>query len=231
MMLSIQADDEVEVEGYVYGDDGTQIQDANFQLMLYGDIIQADINSDEQGRIYFTINEPGTYQLQQVQTMPGYRIDHTNVVIEVTAEEDVISLSDIINEKLLGDISIHVLNDEEAPIVNLQLDVLNEHQQVIEHVATNDDGMLTLEQLPLGTYVLKQTNQLYQYTQKHEMNIIITAENIARDYEVTFTFAQKQTGASNAHDYSLIIFFIFLTGSMVAAAGYYVYKDYGHILF
>lgn len=231
MFLHIQAEDEVAVEGYVYGDDGTQIQDANFRLMMYGDYIQEDIISDEQGRIYFTIQEPGVYQLQQVQTTSGYRINHANIDIEVTFEEDVITLSDIINEKMLGDVTIHVIDEEDAPISDLELNVLDEQQQVIKQVTTDGDGAFVLEQLPLGSYMLKQTNQFHQYTQKQEVSVMITAENISKGYEVSVTFPKKKEVESSSQDYSLVMFFIFLTGSMVGGAGYYIYKEYGHILF
>ncbi|WP_459130032.1 SpaA isopeptide-forming pilin-related protein [Guggenheimella bovis] len=101
--------------------------------------------TDEQGKIEATLLE-GEYTIKEDEALPGYVREDDQ---KVTVKED--QTLTITNQKT--NVKIHCVNETDAPLENVKIDVTDEKGKLLESVTSVKDGV-TLRGLPVGVVKL-----------------------------------------------------------------------------
>lgn len=134
--------------------------------------------TDEDGKITVKYLAPGTYCLQEVETIPGYLLDETIRKFEVDENGMVIGGGQITVENDFTKVKISkqdITNGKELP--GAKLEVRKEDGTVVEAWTSTDKPHL-IEALPEGDYVLRETiaPKGYQVAQDIHFTVKSTGE-------------------------------------------------------
>lgn len=143
-------------------DNTKKLQGVEFDLLdLQGNVIKHLI-TDENGVAYVDEINTGNYILKEVKTNEEYRLaqDH-NIIINW---KEKLNLT-IENERKKGNIKV-VKIDKDNNAIKLQgveLEILNNNDEKVTQVITDENGEAQINDLPIGTYYVKETktNDLY----------------------------------------------------------------------
>ena len=143
-------------------DNTKKLQGVEFDLLdLQGNVIKHLI-TDENGVAYVDEINTGNYILKEVKTNEEYRLaqDH-NIIINW---KEKLNLT-IENERKKGNIKV-VKIDKDNNAIKLQgveLEILNNNDEKVTQVITDENGEAQINDLPIGTYYIKETktNDLY----------------------------------------------------------------------
>lgn len=141
-----------DVYGYVYTDDQKPIPHAQFSLYQDGACVLIDIESDETGKIILSDLDSGTYVLKQESTINGYDIGDEQTFTYTKGKP--LHLTDIINERLYGSLTIQLMDHQHHPLSNTPFTISSGE---IKRTYTSDQkGYAHITMLPIGTYKLTQ---------------------------------------------------------------------------
>lgn len=134
--------------------------------------------TDEDGKITVKYLAPGTYCMQEVETLPGYVLDETIRKFEVDENGVVIGGGQITVENDFTKVKISkqdITNGKELP--GAKLEVRKEDGTVVEAWTSTDKPHL-IEALPEGDYVLRETMapKGYQVAQDIHFTVKSTGE-------------------------------------------------------
>ena len=134
--------------------------------------------TDEDGKITVKYLAPGTYCMQEVETIPGYILDETIRKFEVDENGVVIGGGQITVENDFTKVKISkqdITNGKELP--GAELEVRKEDGTVVEAWTSTDKPHL-IEALPEGDYVLRETMapKGYQVAQDIHFTVKSTGE-------------------------------------------------------
>lgn len=214
---------QVEVTGRIVGSDDQPLSGIHFSLYLYGDLILDDIVSDDQGNIRFEVEKVGVYQLRQTSKMDGYLPVYVIPDIEVDAKEESITFDDVVNERILRNITLHFMDEDGEPLSHVRADLINDDEEILRQIESDKEGKIVIEDISFGGYTIKQKSNLKDYTQKKDMKFYITNENYDLDYELNFVFTKAQHQANPENDPTLMMVFIVLLGVMIGGVAYGIY--------
>ncbi|WP_208559048.1 MSCRAMM family protein, partial [Marinilactibacillus kalidii] len=147
------------------GQDGALLEGVEFELQTReGETLRTDLFTDENGVLLVENLTPGTYQLVEQSTLPGYELDQTpqriSVLLGVSREFTI----DFENEPSPGDVELIKVGPEgetlEGAVFRLEDAEGNELQTGL---TTNEQGRLLVEDLDLGDYRFIETQAPYGY--------------------------------------------------------------------
>ena len=173
-----------------------------------------EFETDDNGE-FITPKElyPGKYRLEEVdQMLDGYlwnseglefMIDENSEIIKDKDLGEILNLS-FENQEVTGKIEIHktgeqfVMQDgnfhyEEIPLPNIEFGVYDLEGNLVATLKTNSDGYASIENLKLGTYILKELNTETNYVldgTEYEVNLeyidqytpVVTKEFYLKNY-------------------------------------------------
>lgn len=171
---------------------------SNIKFNLYNkdkEYISSSI-TNEDGIARFDDIKVGTYYLKEESSLDGYILDNTYYELVVNENEDV--YFELINYLKKGSLVIKKYDKETNEVIaNTKFQVLLEDKVIYEGL-TNEDGVLRLDNLPYGNYILKEIKASEGYV-LDDSNTDIYLDN--SEYEVII-YNVPDTGLS----YQIILY-------------------------
>lgn len=156
-----------------------KLVDANGSTVKEGD-------TDSNGTLSFTNVPLGNYQLIETATVNGYVLDSTPVVVELTQANQTVT-KNLTNARARGSVLIRkTASDTGYALPGVQFELLNQSGAVAASGVTGSDGTLLLDNLPLGSYSLKETQTVSGYALKAE-SIPVSVTQHGQTVEVSVT--------------------------------------------
>ena len=122
---------------------------------------EGDTQSD--GTLTFTDVPLGSYTLTETATVSGYVLDSFPIAVELTQAGQTVSQT-IANTPARGGLVVRkTASDTGSPLSGVHFELLNQSGIKIAEGDTGTDGVLRLENLPLGAYRLKETSAASGY--------------------------------------------------------------------
>ena len=133
-----------------------------------------------------TIKEVGNYQLIETATVDGYVLDSTPVVVELTQANQTVT-KNLTNARARGSVLIRkTASDTGYALPGVQFELLDQSGAIAASGVTGSDGTLLLDNLPLGSYSLKETQTVSGYALKAESIPVSITQN-GQTVEVSVT--------------------------------------------
>lgn len=148
-----------------------------------------ELTTDSSGKITYKNLDLGTYFLKETKTKNGYIIDEVIHKIELTQtnnEKEVSVSLTLINNLEKGKL---IIKKKDANNLNPIKDTIFEiifNDKIIFEGKTNEDGILEIDNLPLGTYIIKEKEPSKGYLKNDEEYIIdIITNKEVKEIEIT----------------------------------------------
>lgn len=156
-----------------------KLADANGSTIKEGD-------TDSNGTLSFTNIPLGNYQLIETATVDGYVLDSTLVAVELTQANQTVT-KNLTNARARGNVLIRkTASDTGYALPSVQFELLDQSGAVAASGVTGSDGTLLLDNLPLGSNSLKETQTVSGYALKAESIPVSITQN-GQTVEVSVT--------------------------------------------
>ncbi|SEN91318.1 Cna protein B-type domain-containing protein [Amphibacillus marinus] len=141
------------------GEDGELLEGVTFELQdSDGNSLQTDLLTDEAGILFIDELKPGSYQLVETATIPGYEFDPTPLAFEIELGQVATVELTFVNELTPGGFRLLKLGEGgellEGAVFNL---LAGDGELLLPNLVTDPDGLLTVEGLRPGSYQLIET--------------------------------------------------------------------------
>ena len=126
--------------------------------------------TDEKGSFTTDFLYPSIYELEEMdQNIPGYTINKNKITFEITKSTPEILTIYFPNKRITGEIIIEKIDEQNTPIPNVIFTIyaaedifvnnkiIYYQNEEITSLKTDDQGLIHIENLPLGTYYLLET--------------------------------------------------------------------------
>ena len=159
------------------------LQGAKFNLVKDGKVIKTG-ETNKEGILEFNNIEVGDYKIVEVSAPKGYEISK-DTSVKVTKDQT--SLVNIVDKNILGSLNITKIGNDGEKLSGAEFTVEgpNGYKQV---VTTDKAGVATLNNIPWGTYTIKETKAPIGYElSSKEQTITIDANNVSNTQNLTFS--------------------------------------------
>ena len=161
----------------------------------------ATAQTSHDGSFIFANVPYGSYQVVELESLPGYILLKEPVPVEVDADE--VRLSDIINEQ--GKISITKVDaDTNKPLAGAKLQVLDKNGKVLESWTSEDKAHL-MEMLPVGEYVLHEEEAPTGYSKAEDIQFTVDEDTTALELVMKDKPTGTKTTVPNTGDFGWVI--------------------------
>ena len=145
--------------------------------------------TDSEGKVIFDNIPIGNYYVRELSTFVEYR--HDEKYYKVQVKEDMAEKIEIVNYLKKGNLIINKIGDDLLPLEGTEFSVYTLSGELYHSGITNSEGMIEIEDLPLGNYYLQETkaSEGYQILKdkiyfniledKEEITIKVTNEKIS----------------------------------------------------
>ncbi|KMY43500.1 hypothetical protein AC622_04020 [Bacillus sp. FJAT-27916] len=165
---------------------------AEFTLSQDGKVIKTGV-TDENGIVKFDDLPFGTYELKETKAPEGYEANNEvktitigegeNQHIQITFEDKAVTPTP---EEKTGSIEITKIDkDTQEKLAGAEF-TLSQDGKVIKTGTTNEKGVVKFEDLPFGTYELKETKAPEGYETNGEVKTITIGEGENQHIQITF---------------------------------------------
>ena len=153
---------------------GTALSGVHFVLKDSNGAVVDGGGTDENGRLSFLNLPLGTYTIIETETRNGYVLDETPITVELTSAAQTVT-KNITNAPARGAVSIVKTDSETGEALSgVHFELRDEAGALTAEGDTASDGTLTLPNIPVGYYTLRETETLTGYVPDetpHEVNI------------------------------------------------------------
>ncbi len=152
-----------------------ELEGVTYALYSSDNELIKELTTNEHGEITYENLELGTYFLKETKTKNGYIIDEVIHKIELTEnnnEKEVLAKLTLINNLEKGKL---IIKKKDANNLNPIKDTIFEiifNEKIIFEGITNEDGILEIDNLPLGTYIIKEKTPSQGYIKSDDDYII-----------------------------------------------------------
>ena len=165
---------------------GAALAGVHFKLVDANGSTVKEGNTDSNGTLSFTDVPLGRYQLIETATVDGYVLDSTPVAVELTQANQTVT-KNLTNARVRGNVLIRkTASDTGYALPGVQFELLDQSGAVAASGVTGSDGTLLLDNLPLGSYSLKETQTVSGYALKAESIPVSITQN-GQTVEVSVT--------------------------------------------
>ncbi|WP_242281131.1 SpaA isopeptide-forming pilin-related protein [Bacillus cereus group sp. BfR-BA-01347] len=139
---------------------GKNLGGAKFNVMnANGDVVR-QIITDDQGRgraegLWFE-----EYTVVEVEAPKGYLKDPTPKKVKVNSKTPVL---DFVNKLAEGEVIVKKLDGDNKPLAGVEFQILNEKNEVVHTLTTDNNGMAQVKNLPYGKYKIVESKALPGY--------------------------------------------------------------------
>lgn len=136
----------------------TRLEGVVFNLYDESKKLLGSFKTNEQGQITITDLPIGKYYVQEVSSLDGYVLDGKEYAVYVTAD-NLYQVKTITNAKTYGQIKVIKVDADNHThtLSGVSFELLDANQNVLGVYTTGEDGTLITEELPYGTYFLRET--------------------------------------------------------------------------
>ncbi len=156
-------------------DNNTPIKDTKFIIMKDKEIIYEGLTNEE--GILKVDNLPlGIYEIKEVVASTGYVLDE--IIYEVKIEqENEDTIIEIKNELEKGKLIIKKIDANNNEALKDTEFIITKDDKIIYQGTTNEEGILELDNLPFGKYIIKETKSSTGYiTNEEEIEVTIDTD-------------------------------------------------------
>ena len=162
------------------------IMDINGQIIFKKNELVSKSKTNNKGQITFDKLYLGDYYLQEIATPESYKLDKTkyNVSLKSDNKKTVVETKITINNYLKkGSVTITKVSSLTGnPLENAKIGIFNENDKLIYSALTDSEGKIILNDLPIGSYYLKELEAPQGYSKSAE----ITPFNLTSNGEVIY---------------------------------------------
>lgn len=162
------------------------IMDINGQIIFKKNELVSKSKTNNKGQITFDKLYLGDYYLQEIATPEAYELDKTkyNVSLKSDNKKTVVEAKITINNYLKkGNVTITKVSSLTGnPLENAKIGIFNENDKLIYSALTDPEGKIILNDLPIGSYYLKELEAPQGYSKSAE----ITPFNLTSNGEVIY---------------------------------------------
>ena len=138
----------------VYSENGTKI---------------TTVESNNTGKIEFSVPKAGEYYLKEIKAPIGYAINPDKILFNVTSNDigKIISIGDLKDipiSHIKGTVVITKENEAGTPLAGAKIEIINSANKVVYTGVTNSKGEITDANLPYGTYTYREIAAPTGYT-------------------------------------------------------------------
>ena len=159
--------------------------------------------TDENGRLTFGNLPLGTYTLTETETRNGYVLDETPISVTLSSAGQVVTKS-IINSRAVGSVAISKTDSETGQaLAGVHFVLRDEAGALCAEGDTAADGTLTLSNIPVGRYTLRETETLTGYVldeTPREVNISENGQTVEIEVENDPIHGSLEIVKTDAHD-------------------------------
>ena len=137
-------------------DDDRAIAGVTFNILDKNDNIVETVITGENGIATSKKLEPGTYYYQEVDVPKGYVIDNQKYEFKIENDGKLVAVK-VVNHLAKGSLEITKLDDKGNKLSGVEFDILDENENVVDHIITDENGKATTKELVIGTYYYKET--------------------------------------------------------------------------
>ncbi len=165
---------------------GAALASVHFKLVDTNGSTVKEGDTDSNGNLSFNDVPLGSYQLIETATVDGYVLDSTPVAVELTQADQTVT-KNLTNARARGNVLIRkTASDTGYALPGVQFELLDQSGAVAASGTTGSDGTLLLDNLPLGSYSLKETQTVSGYALKAESIPVSITQN-GQTVEVSVT--------------------------------------------
>lgn len=150
-----------------YDSDLIALENVSFEVYQDNELVDTII-TDKNGEAISKNLNVGTYTVKEVKTNQGYVLDDRKYQVEIKKDQ-VVQLNqgqDIINQSEYGGFKLLKVNENNQIIKDISFSLYKNNLLVAKY-KTNDKGLIEIDNLKLGNYVLKEdVNENYQINPK-----------------------------------------------------------------
>ncbi|WP_411953819.1 SpaA isopeptide-forming pilin-related protein [Alkalibacillus sp. S2W] len=141
------------------GEDGELLEGVEFDLQNEaGETIGEELTTDENGELYIDGLDPGSYQLIEQETIPGYELDSTPIEFEIGLGQSDATEVSFENPLSPGSVELTKVGEEGRTLDGAEFTLLDEAGEEIEtSLTTNENGVLVVDNLKPGNYRFVET--------------------------------------------------------------------------
>lgn len=159
-------------------ENGDVLSGVKFKLKDKNSDFEQELTTDDKGELRFEELKFSDYTLEEVETLASYVKDDTVDEITLTQEDSVKEFEKVNNFKRGSVIITKVDADNKAVKLSDVAFSLYQGDVAKFSTRTNNDGVATFENIPYGTYQLKETETVMGYVLRQD---VIANVNIDRD--------------------------------------------------
>ncbi|WP_055736601.1 MULTISPECIES: SpaA isopeptide-forming pilin-related protein [Bacillaceae] len=140
-------------------EDGTVLEGVEFELQdSEGNTLREGLLTNEEGKLLIDDLEPGSYQLVETATLPGYQLDPTPISFEIGLGQTSITEVSFINEFTFGSVALTKVDEEGDTLEGAVFTLYDaEDNELQTSLTTDGEGRLVVEELALGSYYFVET--------------------------------------------------------------------------
>ncbi|GAF63280.1 hypothetical protein BTS2_0171 [Bacillus sp. TS-2] len=146
-------------------EEGVLLEGVEFELQdRDGNVLREGLLTDEEGILFIDDLTPGSYQLVETATLPGYELNPTPIPFEIGLGETTVGELSFINEFTPGSVSLTKVGQDEVLLEGAAFSLFDaEDNELQTGLTTNEDGQLVVEDLAPGTYYFVETEAPFGY--------------------------------------------------------------------
>lgn len=165
---------------------GAALVGVHFKLVDANGSTVKECDTDSNGTLSFTNVPLGSWELIETATVDGYVLDSTPVAVELTQANQTVT-KNLTNARARGSVLIRkTASDTGYALPGVQFELLDQSGAIAASGVTGSDGTLLLDNLPLGSYSLKETQTVSGYALKAE-SIPVSVTQHGQTVEVSVT--------------------------------------------
>ena len=158
-------------------DSGAALSGVHFVLTDSSGTSVGGGGTDENGRLTFANLPLGTYTLTETETRNGYVLDETPISVTLSSTGQVVTKS-ITNSRAVGSVAISKTDSETGQaLAGVHFVLRDEAGALCAEGDTAADGTLTLSNIPVGRYTLRETETLSGYVLDETLREVNLSEN------------------------------------------------------
>ena len=148
------------------------IENVKYELRQEGKIIETK-TTNKKGEIIFDNLYKGNYEIQEISTNENYILDNTIYKMKLGFGETI--TKNFTNKHKKGNLKILKVDKDNNSITlgAIEFDLLDEEKNIIEHLKTDVNGEVYIENINIGNYTLKETLTKKEYNLCVDENIIV----------------------------------------------------------
>lgn len=146
-------------------EEGTVLEGVEFELQdAEGNVLREGLLTDEEGILFIDDLTPGSYQLVETATLPGYELNPTPIAFEIGLGETTVGELSFINEITPGSVSLTKVGQDGVVLEGAVFSLFDaEDNELQTGLTTNEDGQIVVEDLAPGTYYFVEIEAPFGY--------------------------------------------------------------------